>query len=79
MKVRMPGISGMGECVLCGDSFAINVLLGENYHFVSVDGFDIQLPMHAKCSRKFNELIGQDWTALPDGPLRREFAESAAK
>lgn len=79
MTVKMPGMSGMGECVLCGDSFAVNVWLGENIHFIAVDGFDLRLPMHTKCSRKFQELIGKDWAELPDGPLRREFAESYAR
>jgi hypothetical protein len=78
MEVRMPGICGMGECVLCGDSFAISTWLGESISLVLVDGFDVRLPMHNKCSKTFEDMIGKDWTDLPEGPLRKEFAASFA-
>ena len=50
--------------------------LGESISMVAVAGFDTSLPMHPKCSSLFQSLIGQEYTALPEGPLRTEFLAS---
>lgn len=78
MTVKMPGMNGMGECVLCGDSFAVSTWLGESFSMVAIDGFDIRLPMHQKCSKNFAGSIGKSWEELPAGPLREEYARSFA-
>lgn len=76
MIIKIPGLHGLGECVMCGAYFGVQVWLGENICWEAVDGFDVQLPMHQKCSKNFRELIGKSWIELPEGPLRREFSSS---
>jgi hypothetical protein len=79
MKISLPGIGdSLGECVLCGECFATEILLGQMVPMIGIDGFgDTSLPIHKKCQEKMQELVsaGAQWDALPDGPLRREYAE----
>jgi len=78
VKVSYPGIGGsLGECVLCGECFAREVMLGESVHMIHVDGFERDLPIHGKCLEVLKQ-NGKDWRTLPEGPLRKEFAEANA-
>jgi hypothetical protein len=79
MRLNLPGPGGsLGECVLCGESFALEIITGKSVNMIAVDGFSRDLPIHAKCliTLKAN---GKDWRTLPDGPLRREFAEANSR
>lgn len=77
MRVDYPGIGGsLGQCVLCGDSFALEVLLGESVPRIGIDGFSKDLPVHQKCVDAIKP--GDPWESLPEGPLRREYAEHFA-
>lgn len=79
MKVDRPGIGGsLGECVLCGKSFALEVITGKSIATVHMDGFGYTaLPLHGACLETLEGMKGQGWEKLPDGPLRREFEKSA--
>lgn len=77
MRVDYPGIGGsLGQCVLCGESFALEVITGKSVPVIDVAGFDRTLPIHGKCV-KVMKANGKDWRTLPNGPLRREFAMAA--
>lgn len=77
MKLDIPGPGGsLGECPLCGECFAAEIMLGKTIKMVSMDGFDTGLPMHDKCVELLEGLRGSEWTALPDGPLRKEYAKA---
>ncbi|MGA9668385.1 MAG: hypothetical protein WBQ94_04210 [Terracidiphilus sp.] len=77
MRRDLPGIGGsLGECVLCGESFAFEVLLGKAVNMIEIKGFSKELPIHGKCLTAL-EANGKDWRTLPEGPLRREFAKAA--
>lgn len=78
MKVSLPGIGGsLGECCVCGESFAMEILTGKGVPMVSIGGFSRDLPVHKKCVGTLEEVqkSGGDWKLLPNGPLRREFAQ----
>ena len=86
MKIDMPGIGGsLGECAICGKSFALEVLLGRSIETLKMIGLPAAIPVHPKCAEEViaisNEHRGEadSWQHLPEGPLRREFAEAAAK
>lgn len=76
MRISYPGIGGsLGECVLCGESFCLEVLTGKSIPLIGIDGFDKDLPFHKKCVDAMTALPKPlRWEALPDGPLRREYA-----
>lgn len=78
MRVDYPGIGGsLGECVICGKDFALEVMLGRTISTAKLEGFERELPMHKKCLDAVPE--DMSWEKLPDGPLRREFAEHFEK
>lgn len=80
MKIDLPGIGGsLGECVLCGNSFALEVITGKSVEMINISGFSRPLPMHAKCVVAIQTIVTthkdeQDiWKHLPNGPLKREY------
>lgn len=76
MRIDYPGIGGsLGQCVLCGDSFASEVIFGRNVPMIGIDGFSKDLPVHAKCLEGLMKIKGEGWEKLPEGPLRKEYAE----
>ena len=76
MRISIPGIGGsLGECVLCGETFMKEILLGQTVPTVLIDGFDRALPIHKEKCLSVLEKNGPDWKTLPDGPLRQEFAK----
>jgi len=73
MRVDIPGIGGsLGQCVVCGESFATEVIMGQSVDMMRVRGIDANLPIHRKCKEKLP--TDGDWKKLPPGPLREEFA-----
>lgn len=73
MKVDYPGIGGsLGECVLCGESFALEVMFGRSVPMLGIENFERDLPVHQKCLDSIEP--GGPWEELPEGPLRREYA-----
>jgi hypothetical protein len=80
MKLDYPGIGGsLGQCVLCGESFAMEVILGKNVPMIGIDGFGKDLPVHQKCLDSLMKIKGQGWESLPEGPLRQAYAEHFAE
>ncbi len=66
----MPGIGGsLGQCALCGDTFLLQILTGEDVVPIEVDGVNNQLYSHKACVKKFQ---GWDILELPvASPLRQ--------
>lgn len=80
MRLDYPGIGGsLGQCVICGDSFALEVIMGKNIPMIGMDGFERDLPLHQKCLDKLMEIKGTGWENLPDGPLRQEYEKTLAE
>lgn len=81
MRIDLPGIGGsLGQCVLCGECFAAEVIFGRGVPMISIDGFARDLPVHQKCVEKMQALKSPfSWENLPEGPLRREYAEAIEK
>lgn len=80
MRIDMPGVGGsLGECVACGKSFALEVMLGRNITTVRMEMFPLPLPIHDSCAdelQSISDLYVNDpdsWKHLPEGPLRQEF------
>jgi hypothetical protein len=77
MRLNIPGINGsLGECVICGDTFLFEIVMAKRIKWITVTGFDRDLPAHEKCARKAQAIKG-DWHNLPPGPLRSEFEKGA--
>ena len=65
MRVSLPGIGGnLGECVLCGECFALELILGRDVSMIHISGFDQELPFHQKCAEKLEGLRGKNWDAF---------------
>ena len=70
----MPGPGGsLGQCQLCGDSFVGEVLEGQEVLIGHVAGMNCDVAVHQKCGK----LIKGPWEDMPDGPIRKAFAEAA--
>lgn len=74
-----PGIGGsLGTCCLCGKSFMLNLLTGENVaireHAETGDSFSL----HLKCAEELDVLQAREgsWREMRDGPLRRAFEKA---
>lgn len=80
MRVSIPGPGGsLGECIVCGQTFLAEILLGTIVQMVEIGGFDRQLPVHNKCLETLQAVMdsGGDWKKLPAGPLRDEFGKAS--
>jgi hypothetical protein len=76
MKLDYPGIGGsLGECVVCGECFALEILMGRSIATVEIPGFERSLPLHPRCLEEMESIRGQGWESLPEGPLRQAYAE----
>jgi hypothetical protein len=78
VRIDYPGIGGsLGECIICGKCFALEVITGRSVPMIAIGGFgDRSLPLHQACKEKLTK--GMAWEDLPEGPLRREYAEQLA-
>lgn len=77
MTIGMPGIGGsLGQCQVCGEPFTREVVMGESVQVGRIPGFDEDIAVHTKCVEVLQS--GCEWTELPDGPLRKVFAEHFA-
>lgn len=78
MRIDIPGIGGsLGECVVCGQNFALEVITGKRVDMMRVSGLDADLPLHKKCRKDLPK--DGDWKKLPEGPLRQEFEKVASE
>ena len=76
----VPGPGGsLGECALCGESFVREVLTGRAVHFIEIPGIKEELCLHKGCVETLEAARGKGWEGLPEGPLRRAYAEAAAE
>lgn len=79
----IPGVGGsLGLCAICGDTFLEVILLGTTCQSFHVPGIDKTLYGHHKCLELLEDIRdnkGGDWHVLPEGPLRRCFAEVHGK
>jgi hypothetical protein len=74
---NMPGIGGsLGLCALCGNTFLAEILLGRSVQTIEIEGMDKDVCVHDKCLTALRA-NGPDWHTLPEGPLRRAYAEAA--
>lgn len=75
MITGMPGINGsLGCCAICGKDFLSEILTNRKVKTFAMDGFDMNLCAHAGCFKLLKD--GMDWRTLPDGPLRKAYAEA---
>ena len=73
-----PGIGGgLGKCAVCGGDFAKEILLGRGVHKFAMDGFKDDLCAHEKCMGDLEHARGNGWETLPQGPIRKAFADAA--
>lgn len=78
LRYSIPGIGGsLGECVVCGDNFLPEILLGQSIKMMSSESIEADLPVHFKCFDLVDAISksDKDWHRLPEGPLRRFYAE----
>jgi len=74
----VPGISGLGQCALCGESFLAEIILGKTIQRFSVAGCGSDLVAHKDCLNKY---ASKDFPDLPEkSPLKQawEDAKSAS-
>jgi len=83
IKYSIPGIGGsLGECVVCGESFAKELMLGESVGSLGIEGISANLPVHHKCAENVTKMCGM-WKDIrgnfPEGPLKKCFDEQLAE
>lgn len=83
LKFGIPGIGGsLGACAVCGDTFMREILLRESVPTIGMDGFDRDLPVHAKCRDAVMACNGP-WKEVrdrfPEGPMKQCFDEQQAE
>jgi hypothetical protein len=80
LRYSIPGPGGsLGSCVVCGNTFLKEILMGESVDCVGISGFgDRNLPVHKECGEKLRSLQGP-WEEIrknfPHGPLYDCFEE----
>lgn len=82
LRYSIPGIGGsLGECIVCGGTFITELLLGQSIRMVRSETIDASLPAHVTCADLLLEIsqTHRDWKLLPEGPLRRFYAELDAQ
>jgi hypothetical protein len=65
------------RCDVCGD-YILPIDPQELVHCFSVTGIEAELHCDNACKQKLID-CGNDWTKLPDGPLRKTFEKAAAQ
>lgn len=77
-----PGIAGtVGECVVCGKTFIVELLTGAGVQCVELAGFKREngepalVTLHERCLPALERGRDDGWQALTEGPLRRYYAE----
>ena len=76
-----PGINGsLGMCAVCGETFLLEILTGENIKSFNVDGISRTLYSHKKCLKTLTECSDENWRNLPDAsPLKHAFLKANAE
>lgn len=78
----MPGPGGsLGKCAVCGDNFALEIMMNRRIKSFKVNGIEEELYCHNRCDKtlKKNTKDGGKWEDLPEGPLRKVFSEANNK
>ena len=79
----VPGIGGsLGLCAVCDRSFAVECITGESVVSFRVPGIAPTLYAHKDCISTLENIRDNkdgDWTQLPEGPLRRCYAETSER
>lgn len=79
LRLDRPGPGGsLGECVVCGKNFFVEVIMGKSVRLIRIPAFDDDLPVHEQCKETLAKIhrAGGQWSELPDGPLRRVMLEA---
>jgi hypothetical protein len=70
----MPGPGGsLGQCAVCGKSFAVETICGKSVQSFTVKGIDGVLFTHDACMETLKQCEGENW--VNPGPLRKAFEE----
>ena len=78
----MPGVGGsLGTCVICGDSFALQVLTGQSVQSLSLGWIEQTCYGHDKCISILQETIKtnpDDWAKQfpPESPIHKTYVEA---
>ena len=74
----MPGVGGsLGQCALCGECFAAEIMLGKNVGTFRLPGIEGTLCGHDKC---LDEFEGKTMLDLPEAsPLRQLYEKQQAE
>lgn len=66
--------SSGAKCDVCGN-YILPIDPDELVHYFGVAGIEGKLHCDNACKQKLID-CGEDWTKLPDGPLRRAFEQA---
>lgn len=80
IEYGIPGIGGsLGKCAVCGESFALEIMLHRSVDSIKVPGCEADLPVHSKCADLALSLQGP-WAEIrdkfPEGPMKKAFDEA---
>ncbi len=81
----LPGPGGsLGQCAVCGETFITETVLSmfgspRYIRQVSINNIDGDVCIHEKCMAAMERARDDGWETLPEGPLRKVFAEAAAQ
>lgn len=79
-SIKIPGPGGsLGECAICGKTFTTEIILGQSVPSFRVDMLDADLPAHKDCLEVVKKITDGDWRKVPEGPIRRFFADCDAE
>lgn len=85
----MPGPGGnLGQCVVCGESFVVETLMslsgcGGMVKIFHIEGIEGDVCVHDRelknCAKALEKARDEGWETLPEGPLRKVYAEAFAQ
>ena len=82
----VPGPGGsLGCCGVCGENFMKETILdlagmeGGKVKSIHVEGLDGDICVHADCYQHLERGRDEGWETLPEGPLRRAFADAVRR
>ena len=83
IRYSIPGVGGsLGQCVVCGETFVAELVLGESVGSLCIEGINANLPAHHACAEKVTKMCGK-WKdvrdGFPEGPLKKCFDEQLAE
>lgn len=78
----MTGLQGMpslGKCVVCDGTFTIELITNSSIRTAAFDGIEGEFCVHDRCIPILEKANEEGWETLPEGTLRRGYAEVDAK